>query len=180
MSGKFNAIAICFNVLKTAALILTPLCELGAAMETGKDKVSRISISMPEALLEGLDLMVAKRGFESRSQAICDMISHQINEYNQQQGSTVMTGTVNLVYNHSTPGLTKKLHDLQYEYIDEVISNLNVNLTHTNTLSIILVQGPADRLNMIADKMTTLRGVVHGRLLLNSYLIPPIHPLPKA
>jgi CopG family nickel-responsive transcriptional regulator len=143
-----------------------------------KEKVSRISISLPESLLEGLDEMVSKRGFESRSQAICDMINLQINEYRAQQGDTVMTGTVNLVYNHSVPGLQKRLHDLQYEYIDEVISNLNVNLTHTNTLSVILVQGPANRLNMIADKMITLRGVVYGRLLLNADIIPPIHPLP--
>ena len=143
-----------------------------------KEKVSRISISLPESLLEGLDEMVSKRGFESRSQAICDMINLQINEHRAQQGDTVMTGTVNLVYNHSVPGLQKRLHDLQYEYIDEVISNLNVNLTHTNTLSVIPVQGPANRLNMIADKMITLRGVVYGRLLLNADIIPPIHPLP--
>ena len=143
-----------------------------------KEKVSRISISLPESLLEGLDEMVSKRGFESRSQAICDMINLQINEHRAQQGDTVMTGTVNLVYNHSLPGLQKRLHDLQYEYIDEVISNLNVNLTHTNTLSVILVQGPANRLNMIADKMITLRGVVYGRLLLNADIIPPIPPLP--
>lgn len=143
-----------------------------------KDKISRISISLPETLLEGLDQMVAERGFESRSQAICDMINLQLNDHRSRQGSQVMTGTVNLVYDHSVQGLQKKLHDLQFEYIDEVISSLNVNLTHTNTLSIILVQGPADRLNEIADKMITLRGVVYGRLLLNAYTIPPIHPLP--
>jgi CopG family nickel-responsive transcriptional regulator len=143
-----------------------------------KEKVSRISISLPEALLDELDEMVSKRGFDSRSQAICDMINLQINEHRAQQGDTVMTGTVNLVYNHSIPGLQKRLHDLQFEYIDEVISSLNVNLTHTNTLSVILVQGPANRLNMIADQMITLRGVVCGRLLLNAEIIPPIHPLP--
>ncbi len=144
----------------------------------GKEKLSRISISLPESLLDGLDQMVNERGFESRSQAICDMINLQLNDHRAKQGHEVMTGTVNLVYNHSTPGLQKKLHDLQFEFIDEVISSLNVNLTHTNTLSIILVQGPADKLNMIANKMITLRGVVYGRLLINSYIIPPIHPLP--
>jgi len=145
-----------------------------------KEKLSRISISLPESLLDGLDQMVSERGFESRSQAICDMINLQLNDHRAKQGREVMTGTVNLVYNHSTPGLQKKLHDLQFEFIDEVISSLNVNLTHTNTLSIILVQGPADKLNMIADKMITLRGVVYGRLLINSYIIPPIHPLPSS
>lgn len=143
-----------------------------------KEKLARISVSLPQSLLDGLDQMVNDRGFDSRSQAICDMVSNQLNEYRSQQGSEVMTGTVNLVYNHATPGLQNKLHDLQFDYIDEVISSLNVNLTHTNTLSIILLQGPADRLNQIADKMITLRGVVYGKMLLNAYIIPPIHPLP--
>lgn len=143
----------------------------------GKEKLSRISISLPENLLDGLDQMVNERGFESRSQAICDMINLKLNDHRASKGQELMTGTVNLVYNHSTSGLQKKLHDLQFEYIDEVISTLNVNLTHTNTLSIILVQGPADKLHMIADKMITLRGVVYGRLLINSFIIPPIHPL---
>ena len=142
--------------------------------------VSRISVSLPEDLLQQFDDMVAERGFESRSQAICDMITHQLNEHRQELGDDVMTGTVNLVYDHSVPGLQTRLHDLQYKYIDEVISSLNVNLTHTNTMSVILLQGPASRLKLIADRMTTLRGVISGKLLLSSSIIPPIHPLPSS
>lgn len=141
-------------------------------------KVSRISISLAEDLLAELDRMVDDRGFESRSQAICEMIARQVNEYRQDLGEAVMTGTLNLVYDHSVPGLQNKLHELQFEYIDEVISTLNVNLTHTNTLCVVLVQGPANKLNMIADKMTALKGVGSGNLNLSSAIIPPIHPLP--
>ena len=140
--------------------------------------VSRISVSLPEDLLQQFDDMVKMRGFDSRSQAICDMIAHQINEYRQELGQDVMTGTVNLVYDHSVPGLQTRLHDLQYKHIDEVISSLNVNLTHTKTMSVILLQGPASQLRLIADRMTTLRGVISGKLLLSSSILPPIHPLP--
>ena len=141
-----------------------------------KESLSRISISLPESLLEGLDDMVARRGFDSRSQAICDMVNREINDHKSQSGRDVMTGTLNLVYNHSTPGLHKKLYDLQYKYLDEIISNLSVNLTDTNTMAVLVVQGPADKLQMVADQIISLRGVAHGKLLLNSYTIPPIHP----
>jgi len=141
--------------------------------------VSRISISIPENLLAELDGMVENRGFGSRSQAICDMITHEINEHRSELGENVMTGTVTLVYNHGVPGLQKKLHDLQYDYIDEVISTLNVNLAESKTMSVVLVQGPANKLKMIADQMTTLRGIESGKLLLSSTIIPPIHPLPE-
>lgn len=144
------------------------------------NKLSRISISIPEHLLDELDQMVDRRGFGSRSQALCDMVAHEVNEHRTKLGEDIMTGTINLVFNHSVPGLQAKLLDLQHNYIDEVISALNVNLAHNNTLSVVLVQGPANKLKMIADQMTTLRGVVSGKLLLSSVIIPPIHPLPEA
>ncbi len=142
------------------------------------DKLSRISISLPEKLLKDFDGMVDARGFESRSQAICDMIGQQLNEHRKDLGKDIMTGTVNLVYNHSVPGMQTKLLDLQHEYVTEVISSLNVNLSHTYTMSVVLIQGPARKLKIIADKMIALRGVITGKLLLSAFILPPIHPLP--
>jgi CopG family nickel-responsive transcriptional regulator len=142
--------------------------------------VSRISVSLPEALLKELDWMVEERGFESRSQAISEMIHQQIADYKVDLGDQIMAGTINLVYDHSTPGLKKRLSDLQHEYIDEVISSLNVNLLHAQTMEVVLVQGPANKLKMIADKMIACRGVITGRLLMSTSIIPQVHPLPDA
>jgi CopG family nickel-responsive transcriptional regulator len=140
--------------------------------------VARISISLPENLLNQLDGMVAERGFESRSQAIADMIYQQLTEHRQQLGQDIMAGTINLVYDHSIPGVQKHLADLQHEYLAEVISTLNVNLKQNNTLSVMLVQGPASKLKMIADRMITCRGVITGKLLMSTAIIPQLHPLP--
>jgi len=140
--------------------------------------VSRISVSLPEALLKELDWMVEVRGFESRSQAISEMIYQQIADYKVDLGDQIMAGTINLVYDHSIPGLKKRLSDLQHEYIDEVISSLNVNLLHTQTMEVVLVQGPANKLKSIADKMIACRGVITGKLLMSTSIIPQVHPLP--
>ena len=137
--------------------------------------VSRISVSLPESLLGQLDQMVAQRGFESRSQAIAEMISHQVTAHKRELGNEVMAGTITLLYDHSTPRLQKTLADLQHEYIEEVISSLHVHLMHFQTMEVILVQGPAARLQLIADKMTTNRGVISGQLQLNTTLIPQLH-----
>jgi len=140
--------------------------------------VARISISLPEGLLNQLDGMVVERGFESRSQAIADMIYQQLTEHREQLGQDIMAGTINLVYDHSIPGVQKHLADLQHEYLAEVISALNVNLKQNNTLSVMLVQGPASKLKMIADRMITCRGVITGKLLMSTAIIPQLHPLP--
>jgi len=143
-----------------------------------RQNVSRISISLQEKILHELDKMVEECGFESRSQAISEMINRQVAEHKTQLDESVMVGTINLVYDHSVPGLQKKLTDLQHKYIDEVISSLNVNLMDAQTLGVILVQGPAKKLKMIADRMASCKGVSTGQLLMSAAIMPPIHPLP--
>ncbi len=56
--------------------------------------VSRISMSLPEELLGELDRMVAQRGFDSRSQAISDMLHQFLVEHKRQRGDDIMVGTV--------------------------------------------------------------------------------------
>lgn len=142
--------------------------------------VSRISVSLPPDLLSELDGMVESRGYESRSQAIGDMVNYQLAEHKRRLGNEIMVGTATLLYDRSTRGLQKKLADIQYQHIDEVISSLHVHLTENQMLEVILVQGPADRLQEIANNMITLRGIITGRLQLLAAVIPPLHPLSVA
>jgi len=71
--------------------------------------------------------------------------------------------------------LQKQLADLQFQYIDEVISSLHVHLMHNQTMEVILVQGPARKLQMIADEMTSRRGVTSGKMHLIAAVIPQVH-----
>lgn len=137
--------------------------------------VSRISISLQPQLLAELDRMVEARGYDSRSQAIGDMVNYQLADHKRTLGNDVMVGTITLLYDRLTRGLQKKLADLQYQYIDEVISSLHVHLTEGQVMEVILVQGPAQRLQEIANEMSTPRGVITGRLQLLAAVIPPLH-----
>lgn len=151
---------------------------MDTSTESRGSQVTRISISMPEDLLQELDHMVSGRGYESRSQAIGAMINAQLLEHKRQLGNDIMVGTITLLYDRSVKGLQKQLSDLQCSHIDEVISSLHVHLMNKQMLEVVLVQGPADKLQCIADDMSTLRGVVTGRLQLMAATIPPLHPLP--
>lgn len=146
----------------------------------GNGGVSRVSISLPEPLLRQLDEMVGERGFDSRSQAIAEMISHRVAEHCSERGEEVMAGTITLLYDHSTPHLQKTLADMQHQHIEEVVSSLHVHLMHSQTMEVILVQGPSAKLQRIADAMTTQRGVISGRLQLTTTLIPQLHQPPGA
>lgn len=142
--------------------------------KNGNGQVARVSISLPETLLYQLDEMVQQRGYETRSQAITEMIHHSLAAHRSDLGSEVMAGTITLLYDHSTPHLQKSLADLQHAHISEVISSLHVHLMQSQTMEVILVQGPACELQLLADRMITLRGVISGKLELTTTLIPQL------
>ncbi len=142
-----------------------------------KSDISRISISLPTRVLTEFDKMLVERGFDSRSQAISELVSIQVAEHKKDMGNEIMAGTINLVYVHSTPGLINRLSDIQHEHIDEVISSLHINLIDSQTLEVILVQGPAKTLKLIADKMLSCRGVMSGKLLISAAIMPQLHPM---
>jgi len=143
---------------------------------TRERPVSRISISLPEKLLSDLDRMVEARGFDSRSQAVNEMLHKFLLEHRHDIGDDVMVGIIALFYNNAVPGLQKQLADLQVRYIDEVISSLHVHLMDNKTMEVVLVQGPARTLQMVADEMTSRRGVISGRIHLVTALMPQVHP----
>ena len=150
------------------------------AGEKSSSLVSRISVSLPPELLTELDRMVESRGYGSRSQAINDMVNYQLAEHKRKLGDEVMVGTLTVFYDRQVRGLQKHLSDIQYQHIDEVISSLHVHLTEDRMLEIILIQGPARRLQDITDEVITLRGVITGRLQLLAAVMPPLHPLSGA
>jgi CopG family nickel-responsive transcriptional regulator len=133
-------------------------------------------MSLPGELLRELDHMVKMRGFESRSQAINDMLHQSIVGHQHELGDGIMVGIIALFYDNSFRGLQKTLADLQVRYIDEVISSLHVHLMHNHTMEVVLVQGPAQKLQKIADEMISRRGVISGRMHLVAALIPQLHP----
>lgn len=137
--------------------------------------VNRISISLPDDLQADVDEMVASRGYESRSHAINDMLRQHVAEHKRKLGDEVMVGTITLLYNNAKRGLQKTLADLQYQHLDEVISSLHVHLMDHQTMEVILVQGPAQKVQAIADRIITLPGVITGRLQLMAAVIPPLH-----
>ena len=137
--------------------------------------LTRISMSLPKELLSELDKVVVHKSFPSRSHAIALMLNDYLGSQKGEVDDEVMFGTISLFYYNNVFDLQRQLAEMQYQYIDEVISSLHVQLIRNQTLEVILVQGPAHKLRTIAEKMTALRGVIHGQLQLVGSIIPPLH-----
>jgi len=139
-----------------------------------KDRLARFTVSLPESLLDELDAMVARRGYASRSQAVAALARDGLVEFAGQLGTESVAGTINLVYDHTKPGLQARLAEIQHRHYLLIVSSMHVHLEDNNYLEVLLVQGRADKLQILSDELVTTRGVKQGKLTLTATAIPPL------
>ena len=145
---------------------------MSAAAKT--DRLARFSVSLPESLLDELDAMVKRRGYASRSQAVAALARDGLVEYAAQLGTASVAGTISLVYDHRKAGLQARLAAIQHKYYLLVVTSMHVHLEHHHYMEVLLVQGPADQLQTLADELVTVRGVKQGKLSLTATAMPPL------
>ncbi len=139
-----------------------------------REKTARFTVSLPESLLDELDDMVKRRGYASRSQAVAALARDGLVDYAASGGAGTVAGTISLVYDHRKPGLQAKLAAIQHNYYVMVVTSMHVHLEHHNYMEVLLVQGPADKLQALADELITVRGVKQGKLSLTATAMPPL------
>lgn len=138
-----------------------------------KQKLARISITVPETTLNALDQKIVDQHYESRSQAILDMINrHLIDDL--AKSDEVMVGTLTLLYDVSLKPLRTQLVDLQQQYLAQVISSLHIQLDDNKVLQVMLMQGVSSDLKAISQQLIALKGVIKGHLELMDAVMPPI------
>ena len=139
-----------------------------------KHKVARFSISIPADLAAQLDLMVGKRGYKNRSQAVAEMVRTNLAEHKAEVGTESMAGTITLVYDYRKRNLQATLSEIQHRYYLMVVASMHVHLENNHYLEVLLVQGPPKQLHQLADELTTCKGVKHGKLQFTTVAIPPL------
>ena len=145
------------------------------ARDEPTDSLRRVTISMGEDTFQALDRLVTERGFDSRSQAISEMIHQQAAEHLGKIGTQVMAGTLTMIYDESKSTLLRDLSRVCREHITEVISSQHILLEEDHVLEVLLMQGPARMLRQIANELVTCKGVKSTHLALTPHLLPPLH-----
>jgi|HubBroStandDraft_1064217.scaffolds.fasta_scaffold23570_1 CopG family nickel-responsive transcriptional regulator len=137
--------------------------------------LSRLSISLPTELVERLDAMIAERGLPNRSQTVAELIRHQLAEHSEGQPGEVIAGTITLIYRAESGRVRHALAQTQLAYLKEVISSQHVFLEEDQSLEVLLVQGPSERLKQLCDDLRNIRGVQQIKLVTTNALLPPLH-----
>lgn len=137
--------------------------------------LARLSVSLPGDLLARLDDMVAERGLPSRSQMIAELIRHELAEHSGRSDHGVIAGTITLIYRAERGRVRDALAQTQCMYVKEIISSQHVFLEDDQSMEVMLVQGPSERLRQLCDDLRRLRSVQQIKLVTTTALLPPLH-----
>jgi CopG family nickel-responsive transcriptional regulator len=122
-------------------------------------------MSLPKDLLRDFDDVLKDVGYNSRSKGIRDAINDYITRHNwmsEMEGERI--GTISLVYNRHYTGMMEDLSDIQYEFNNYIKSISHVQVNEKSSLDIIVVQGDAQIIRKLTEKIGILKGVEHIHL----------------
>jgi CopG family nickel-responsive transcriptional regulator len=138
--------------------------------------LSRIGVSIDSELLRRFDAFIADKGYENRSEAFRDLIRDQLVSSAIVAANILVVGTVTLIYDHHIRLLPEKLTDLQHEFHEIVVSTLHAHLDRERCLEVVILRGKSRDVRRLADKLVSIKGVQHGRLVMSSPETVSPHP----
>ncbi|NTU68093.1 MAG: nickel-responsive transcriptional regulator NikR [Chlorobiaceae bacterium] len=125
--------------------------------------IYRFGISLDRELIEAFDRHVAAQRYQSRSEAIRDLIREELVRKKWAEGGTV-AGAIVMTYDHHKRELVNRLLDIQHDFHDIIISTQHVHLDHGNCLEVIAVKGQAPQVDQLSTALKVLVGVKHLNL----------------
>jgi CopG family nickel-responsive transcriptional regulator len=128
--------------------------------------VARFSVSLEEELLAELDQYSVENSFANRSQALRHLIEKHIVE-KKWQCNNIVAGAIVMIYDHHKKDINSRSNDIQHSYFDVILSTQHYHLSHEICLEIIAVKGNANRLTELSDKLISIKGIKHGKLVMS-------------
>lgn len=126
-------------------------------------KLTRFTVSLDEALLHSFDQHVEQQGYPTRSKAVADLISEALVQQSWLSGKDVAAAII-LVYDHHKRDVSARLTHIQHDFHHEIVSSQHIHLDHDNCLEIIVVRGKPEKVQTLAQRLKTLKGVTYSTL----------------
>jgi CopG family nickel-responsive transcriptional regulator len=131
-------------------------------------QLERIGVSLDKQLLEEFDALIARQGYQNRSEAIRDLVRRRISRQQLENPDAKAIGAIFLVYDHHATKLIESLISLQHAHPPaeslQIISSLHVHLDEHDCLEIIVLRGCVGEINKMAERILSMKGVKLGRV----------------
>jgi CopG family transcriptional regulator, nickel-responsive regulator len=126
--------------------------------------IERVGVSLEKELLAAFDKLIADKGYQSRSEAIRDLIRQQLSDNRLTNDKAEAVAAVVLVYDHHATAIMERLTDLQHSHVLKTISSLHVHLGHHDCLEVIVLRGKVGEINRMGEKLISIKGVKLGKI----------------
>jgi len=130
------------------------------------DNVTRIGVSLEPELLKSFDLLIAQKGFATRSEAIRDLIRNALVQESMAHEEAHAVGTITLVYEHSRGGVKDNMMDVQHRHHAVISSSIHVHLDEEKCLEVLVVHGTVESIHSLVKDLTNVKGVTQGQPVL--------------
>ena len=127
-------------------------------------QIERVGVSLEKKLLGAFDKLIAGKGYQSRSEAIRDLIRQQLSSDQLSNEKAEAVAAVVLVYDHHATSIMERLTELQHSHFIKTISSLHIHLDHHDCLEVIVLRGKVGEINRMGDKLVSIKGVKLGRI----------------
>ena len=128
----------------------------------------RFGVSLDSDLLDKFDVLCKEKSYQTRSEAIRDLIRSMLVQRQWENSDGEVAGTLTLVYDHHMSGLAQKLTECQHDSHDVILSTMHVHLDHHNCLEVLVLKGSAESIKALGQKLISTKGVKHGHLVLTT------------
>ncbi len=129
-------------------------------------KTIRFGVSLNSELLEKFDKLCEDKSYQTRSEAIRDLIRGVLVQREWEETDKEIAGVLSLVYDHHVSDLAQRLVEIQHDHHDIILTSLHIHLDHDNCLEVLILKGPGEAMQKLSQKLISTRGVKYGKLTL--------------
>ena len=130
--------------------------------------LTRFGMSLDRKLLAAFDRLILKKGYANRSEAIRDLIRSAIVEREWSSEEGLKVGVITFIYELYQLDLPESLTVIQQDYQDIILSTTQHYLDTDHCLATLAVRGEAGTITRLGDTLQSLKGVLHGQLMMTT------------
>lgn len=132
------------------------------------EKIKRFGVSIEPNLLKKFDNLIKKEGYETRSEAIRDLIRNSLISTKKLDPESISMGTLTMLYDHHTGNITNRLLEIQHDHTSEILTTTHIHIDHDNCLEVLILKGKTKQIQKLADNIKSLKGIKHGELVITT------------
>lgn len=138
----------------------------------------RITITLDDELVDAVDDLMKRRGYQNRSETIRDLARAGMGQFMEEseagrdraarsnRDTRACVGALVYVYDHDARELSKRLTEAFHEHHDLTVATTHIHLDHESCMEVAMLRGSVADVRHVAHHVIAERGVRHGRLVL--------------